>query len=196
MSIAERLITTPVNQHAVPALRPCSVIVSCVCVSRARRCACMRDLDRISPGEQQRQRKRASHAFKPHSISLQIQNLILNPQPSQLARRAANPRRAFVVGPLVSLPALCSRKKDAFRSLPAPRDRPPGLLKVSSRMPSIRTSPPEAVHDAVAPAVAKLASVGAAPCVEVDAFARAATLRADPANRRLPVRAGRRERAE
>ena len=35
MSIAERLITTPVNQHAVPALRPCSVIVSWVCVSRA-----------------------------------------------------------------------------------------------------------------------------------------------------------------
>jgi hypothetical protein len=78
-------------------------------VSRA--CACMRDLDRISPGEQHRQRKRASHAFKPHSISLQIQNLILNPQSSQLARRAANPRRAFVVGPLVSLPAICSRKK-------------------------------------------------------------------------------------
>ena len=27
-------VTTPVNQHAVPALRPCSVIVT-VCVSRA-----------------------------------------------------------------------------------------------------------------------------------------------------------------
>ena len=114
---------------------------------------------------------------------------------SQL-RVSAKSRRAFVVGPLVSLPALCSRKKDAFRSLPAPRDRPPGLFKVSSRMSSIRTSPPEAVHDAVAPPVAKLASVGATPCVEVDVFARAASLRADPANRRLPVRAGRRERAE
>ena len=87
-------------------------------------------------------------------------------------------------------------EKDAFRSLPAPCDWPPGLLKVSSRMSSIRTSFPEAVHDAVAPPVAKLASVGATPCVELDAFARAATLRADPANRRLPVRAGRRERAE
>ena len=30
---------------------------------------------------------------------------------SQLARRAANPRRAFVVDPLVSLPARCSRKR-------------------------------------------------------------------------------------
>ena len=27
-------VTTPVNQHAVPDLRPSSVIVSCVCVSR------------------------------------------------------------------------------------------------------------------------------------------------------------------
>ena len=41
MSIAERLITTPVNQHAVPDLRPCSVIVKCVCVSRARVHACV-----------------------------------------------------------------------------------------------------------------------------------------------------------
>ena len=35
------LVTTPVNQHAVPALRPCSVNVSCVCVSRARVHACV-----------------------------------------------------------------------------------------------------------------------------------------------------------
>ena len=41
MSIAGRLITTPVNQHAVPALRPSSVIVNCVCVSRARVHACV-----------------------------------------------------------------------------------------------------------------------------------------------------------
>ena len=34
---------------------------------------------KISPDEQQRGSKRASHAFKPHSISLQIQNSILNP---------------------------------------------------------------------------------------------------------------------
>ena len=52
------------------------------------------------------------------------------------------------------------------------------------------------VRDAVAPPVAKLASVGAAPCVEVDALAQAASPQADPANRRLPVRAGRRERVE
>ena len=36
MSIAERLITTPVNQHAVPALRPSSVIVMRVRVARVR----------------------------------------------------------------------------------------------------------------------------------------------------------------
>ena len=30
-------VTTPVNQHAVPALRPCGVIVTvCVCVTRVR----------------------------------------------------------------------------------------------------------------------------------------------------------------
>ena len=62
--------------------------------------------------------------------------------------------------------------------------------------PHLASGRTEAVHDAVAPPAAKLASVGATPCVELDAFARATTLRADPANRRLPVRAGRRERAE
>ena len=38
MSIAERLVTTPANQHAVPALRPSSVIVNCVCVCVSRAC--------------------------------------------------------------------------------------------------------------------------------------------------------------
>ena len=160
----------------------------------SRGVVCMRDLDRISPGEHRR--SGSEHACVQTSFDLSPNpNLILNPQTGAISA-GANPRRAFVVSPLVSLPARCSRKKDAFRSLPAPRDWSPGLLTFSSRMSSIRTSPPWAVHDAVAPPVAKLASIGAAPCVEVDAFARAAIFRADPANRRLPVRAGRRERAQ
>ena len=168
-------------------------LFSCACVARA--CACMRDLDRISPGEHRHSGSGNARVQTSFDLS---PNPKLNPEPATLAisaksRQSSSRLRRGSTG--FSASSLLT-KKDAFRSLPAPRDRPSGQLKVSSRMSSIRTSPAEAVHDAVAPPVAKLASVGATPCVELDAFARAATLRADPANRRLPVRAGRRERAE
>ena len=73
------LATTPVNQHAVPALRPSSVIVNCVCVSRAceggsraRVHACVISI--ASPPVSADAVEAGMHAFKPHSISLQIKN--------------------------------------------------------------------------------------------------------------------------
>ena len=85
MSIAERPITTPVNQHAVPALRPSSVIVSCVCVSRA--CACMRDLDRISPGEHRRSGSGVARVQTSFNLSPNP-NLIPNPQSANYSVQA------------------------------------------------------------------------------------------------------------
>ena len=156
--------------------------------------ACMCDLDEISP----RERRANLEAEACMRLNLIRYLSKLNPNliqacSSTKSRQSSSRLRRGSTG--FSASSLLT-EKGAFRSLPAPRDWPLGLFKVSSRMLSIRTSPPEAVHDAVAPPVAKLASVGAAPCVGVDACARAAILRADPANRRLPVRAGRRERAE
>ena len=63
-------------------------------------------------------------------------------------------------------------------------------------MSSMRASRPTAAHVAVAPAVAKLASFGAARHVEDISRAGVVALRADPAERALAVRTVRREPAE
>ena len=128
-----------------------------------------------------------SHAFKPHSISCRfLSESKLNFEPATVAIRAGGTlsrlRRSIH---WFLRPACCPREKSTTRLLPGPRHVLSGQPMVSLTMSSMRASRPTAAHVAVAPAVAKLASFGAARHVEDVSRAGVAALRADPAERAL-----------
>ena len=92
------------------------------------------------------------HAFKPHSISLQVKT-VLNPQLAQLEQSASPSSRLRGVHWFFSASSSLA-KFSTSHTLPEPALAVSGQLVTSSRVATMLTSRPSAAHGAVAPRVA------------------------------------------
>ena len=124
--------------------------MNCVCVSRARVHACVISI--VSPPVSTDAVEAGMHAFKPHSISLQIKNY------RESAISAIRAERESVVAPsrspLVFSASSSLAKFGTSHTLPEPALAVSGRLVTSSRVATMLTSRPSAAHGAVAPRVA------------------------------------------
>ena len=113
---------------------------------------CMRDLDRISPGEHRR--SGSGHACVQTSFDLSP-NLIQTPElQSSSLEQSAIPRRAFVGVHWFFSASSSLAKFGTSPTLPEPALAVSGQLVTSSRVATMLTSRPAAAHGAVAPRVA------------------------------------------